>query len=196
MPEILQPKFMVRRYGLRALVIRSLYFTYPPFVARYQKRSEPDINELEGRFCVVAWTQQVKDKSQWIYNFKLQKPQHGRRKAEPKLDLLEMLDDINANRDDGCKLLQIKANHYRPIPMVIGQEFNHYSVKKHRDDYCSHHLYLQFSTGPNRYHPSPIWLQSVVSIRILDWWHPAFKHNDQLPSGLISAALPRDCNFE
>lgn len=193
-PEILQPACMVRRFGLRALVIRSLYFTYPPFVVRYQTRLESDPHQLIGRLCVVAWTQKIKGKAQWLYIFKLKQPQpqHGRQEIKRKPDLLEMLDDINANPDDGCKLLQVRANSYYPLPMIFGQALIDCQTKMQRDSFC---LLLQFSSGPSRYQPCPVGIQCVVSTRILDWWHPAFSHTEQLHSGLISSLLPKDCNF-
>lgn len=56
--------------------------------------------------------QKLKGKEQWVYSFKLKEMKatsHGRNETKPKPNLFEMLDDIHANVDDGCKVLQVSG---------------------------------------------------------------------------------------
>jgi hypothetical protein len=56
-PERLQPDCMVRARGMRAHVIRALYYTYDPFIHRMGdlRKSIFDPHILKDRICVKSW---------------------------------------------------------------------------------------------------------------------------------------------
>lgn len=127
LPEELQPERLVRKYGLRTAVIRALYHMYPLFVCRLTSPStklaegHPDV--LVKRRCISMWY--IKKNRRWCYYFKLREnvsnPSRNFRKADMKRpDLLKMLDDITANPDDHCRILQITCEHFIQVPLVIG----------------------------------------------------------------------------
>jgi hypothetical protein len=59
LPERLQPECMVRLYGLRACVIRALYYMYPPFVNKVKAVTtfEGEPHNLTKRQCILMWYQ-------------------------------------------------------------------------------------------------------------------------------------------
>lgn len=50
---------MVRRYGLRAYVIRALHFMYPPFINKLKPQVifDGDPHILTKRLCILSWSQ-------------------------------------------------------------------------------------------------------------------------------------------
>ncbi|KAJ8935916.1 hypothetical protein NQ314_012584 [Rhamnusium bicolor] len=126
MPEKLQPECLVRKYSLRTSVIRALHYMYTPFVNKLKPvlatmDKHPDI--LKRRQCDSLWQQ--KQKGQWVFYFKMREKrnsflQHSRTDFK-KPDLLEILDDVSANPDEHCKILQVTCKHFIRIPPVIGR---------------------------------------------------------------------------
>nr|CAD7402998.1 unnamed protein product [Timema cristinae] len=110
LPERLQPECMVRLYGLRTCVIRALHFMYPPFVNKVKAITtfEEDPHVLTKRQCVLMWIK--KCKNQWLFFFKLKQSRfvigRGPSIKAKQPDLLEMLEDVSSNHDEGCKVLQ------------------------------------------------------------------------------------------
>lgn len=124
---------MYRLYGLKASVVRALHFLYPPFADRVKAittfEQHPDV--LKKRQCVLMWHE--KSKSQWLYYFKLKENLDGLRprsykEDNHKPDLLEMLEDVNANQDEHCRILKITCSHFIPISPVLGLTLNHVSL--------------------------------------------------------------------
>lgn len=111
LPKRLQSESLKRRYGLRALVIRSLYYTYPLYVCMnlqaLQQFSTPQ--DLMKRKCTCMWYQRYKD--QWVFFFKMKLTDNplyrSNRKSTPKRDWLTILDDIQANPEEDCKVLKV-----------------------------------------------------------------------------------------
>jgi hypothetical protein len=113
LPMRLQPDCMVRLCGLRANTIRSLFYTYHPFVDRLKLLSaERDIHTAEKKQLVTMWFQQTSLKV-WTFYFKVQyKLSHNCRavEAERKLmqhKMLEYLSDVHVNPDEGCQVLVV-----------------------------------------------------------------------------------------
>lgn len=132
LPEDLQLESLVRKYGLRTSVIRALYYMYTPFITKAKLitavAEHPDC--LQKRLCESLWQYQ-KDKH-WVYFFKLKEVtditlQHSRTDLK-RPDLLEILDDVSANPDEHCRILQITCKHLIPIPPVIGTYFSFSSI--------------------------------------------------------------------
>ncbi|XP_021936497.1 transmembrane protein 183 isoform X2 [Zootermopsis nevadensis] len=189
LPERLQPECMVRLYGLRACVIRALHYTYPPFVNKLKAVTtfEGEPHDLIKRQCTLMWHQKCLFHWQFFFKFKQSSLVLGRgtgRRAQ-KPDLLEMLEDVSANQDEGCKVLQVTCLNYVAIPMVMGLSLCSVSLTMSQG---MRHYRLQMSFGsghmcytvgkPNisSLDCSTVVLDPVVNIRVLDWWHPMYPH--------------------
>lgn len=178
-PERLQPECMVRHYGLRACVVRALYFMYPPFVTKAKTiiGFEADPHQLIKRQCVLVW--QEKFKNQWVFCFKLRKVDHSVKKDSKKRNLMELLDDVFANSEEGCKVLQVTSTNYVPTPMVLGQTL--LTVSLTLDHVLRSKLQLVFGSGPRCAAEAgsvSVILSPVMKVRVLDWWHPLYPHTN------------------
>nr|CAD7453744.1 unnamed protein product [Timema tahoe] len=188
LPERLQPECMVRLYGLRTCVIRALHFMYPPFVNKVKAITtfEEDPHVLTKRQCVLMWIK--KCKNQWLFFFKLKQSRFviGRGPAikARQPDLLEMLEDVSSNHDEGCKVLQVTCLNYISIPVVLGLTLCSVSLTLSQG-LRFHRLQLLFGSEHSCYTlgsssslgGSPVVLDPVVNIRVLDWWHPLYPHS-------------------
>ncbi|CAG9823769.1 unnamed protein product [Phaedon cochleariae] len=190
MPEQLQPECLVRKYSLRTSVIRALYYMYPPFVNKIKSDSttmevHPDI--LCKRQCESLWHQ--KQKGQWIYYFKMRERrdntlQHSRSDFKQP-DLLEMLDDVSANPDEHCRVLQIVCKHFIGISPLLGQVLTSASLTLSQG-FRHHRLQLCFGSGVQGYRSpdgattSTIVLDPVINYKVLDWWHPLYPHTHSM----------------
>lgn len=127
LPEQFQPECLVRKYGLKTAVIRALHYMYPPFVNKLKSvintvEQHPDV--LKNRLCDSMWYK--KKKGGWYYCFKMREKmdnrmQHSTRTDFKMPDLLELLDDVSANTDEQCRVLQITCRHFINVPLVIGK---------------------------------------------------------------------------
>ncbi|XP_063218164.1 transmembrane protein 183 isoform X2 [Bacillus rossius redtenbacheri] len=184
LPEALQPESMARLYGLRARVVRSLQYTYPPFVARTRApRPFEELSEaLLRRRCVLMWHQ--KAASSWTYYFKLKRHvvvvgRGGPAARQP--DLLEMLEDVSANHEEGCKLLQVTCQDYVSVPLVLGLTLCSACVTQGQGSRSTQRLQLVFGSARACFWPgTPVMdatlavLDLVSELRVLDWWHPLY----------------------
>ncbi|KAG8242137.1 hypothetical protein J6590_071888 [Homalodisca vitripennis] len=60
LPSRLQPACMVRHHGLKACVIRSLFYMYPPLAARIDRASMSAPYHLKSRQCISMWQESIK----------------------------------------------------------------------------------------------------------------------------------------
>ncbi len=108
-PIRLQPDCMVRLHGLRACAIRSLFFTYKPFVDRLPALVKQDFHNLKSFWIVSSWV--APDKNDWTFCYKL-------RNEKPTLtdnnnddggsgSSLNNFRDIFYNPEKGCKVLVV-----------------------------------------------------------------------------------------
>nr|CAI5836901.1 unnamed protein product [Callosobruchus analis] len=191
LPEELQPECLVRKYGLRTCVIRALYHMYPPFVNRIKSRGltveqHPDL--LKRRLCDCLWHQ--KHKEHWRFYFKMREKRenilnHSYQTDKKKPDLLEILDDVSANTEENCCILQVTCKDFIAIPPVLGQVLISVSVTL-SSGLRYNRLQLDFGSAISAYRKSDsnctsIILEPVVNYKILDWWHPQYpyRHNIQ-----------------
>ncbi|XP_046612206.1 transmembrane protein 183 isoform X1 [Neodiprion virginianus] len=194
LPERLQPECMVRLYGLRTCVIRTLHYSYFP---QRRDTQSPDASlqeephSLLKRQCCLMWHQ--KGKNQWFFFFKLKEVPRGRgiswRHTEVKPhrpDLIEMLEDVSANPEDRCKILQVTCLKYTMTPLVIGLILQSVSMTL-SPGFRHHRLQLGFGTAVTPKTPASqmLLLDGVVGVRVLDWWHPLYPHQHA-----ASAVLP------
>lgn len=97
-----------------------------------------------------------------------------------KPDLLEMLDDVSANPEEGCRILQLLCPHFIAMPPVMALRLTSAKVSLSQG-FSSHRVTLRFSTGinaGNMPHVSDIELvlDPVINACVLDWWHPKYPH--------------------
>lgn len=196
LPERLQPECMVRKYGLKACVVRSLHFMYPLFVNRIKAVTtfEEHPHNLMKRQCVLMWHAKRKDK--WLYFFKLKenvnyelrrKQQQQKPQQQQQPDLIEMLDDVLANTEEGCRILQVSCPHFVPIPLVLGLTLTAVSLTLSQG-FRHHRLQMAFGSGLS-YMSRPVdssscvevVLDPVINVRVLDWWHPLYPHSQTTP---------------
>lgn len=225
LPERLQPECMVRLYELRACVIRTLYYSYFPQrrdtqIQDISLQEEP--HSLLKRQCCLMWHQVSesvlfrrrifsvlvlcllqKGKNQWSFFFKLKEVARKRgvssrySEAKPhRPDLIEMLEDVSANAEDSCKILQVLRKpfglvaisltphmfqitclKYTLTPLVIGLTLQSVTMTL-SPGFRHHRLQLGFGTAitPKTPPSQMILLDGVVGVRVLDWWHPLYPH--------------------
>lgn len=111
LPIRLQPDCMARPGGIRACSIRSLYFTYAPFVQRLLKQPKQDFHLLTKCYVERFWFSQITS-TKWQYFYKLKrKLMQGSRVAESEAlhrrnaRSLKSLRDVYLNSEEGCALL-------------------------------------------------------------------------------------------
>lgn len=108
-PERLRPDCMTRRDGLRACVIRSLFYVYRPFVRRLKTCEEQDFFALVKRECLVAWVTQ--EKECWHFCFKLKRSIESSSRmanAQPvHFKFGKAFTDIYHNPEESCKILVV-----------------------------------------------------------------------------------------
>lgn len=104
MPVRLQPDCMVRLHGLRACVIRSLFFTYKPFVDRLPALVRQDFHNLKSYWVVSSWV--APDKNDWTFCYKLRSNMPTLAdSSESSGRSLNNFRDIFFNPEKGCKVL-------------------------------------------------------------------------------------------
>lgn len=115
LPVRLQPDCMARPGGIRACSIRSLYFTYAPFVQRLLKQPKQDFHLLTKRYVERFWFSQITS-TKWHYFYKLKRrPMQGGRCAESEAlhrrnrRCLKSLRDVYLNSEEGCALLVVST---------------------------------------------------------------------------------------
>lgn len=115
LPVRLQPDCMARPGGIRACSIRSMYFTYAPFVQRLLMQPKQDFHLLAKRYVERFWFSQITS-TKWQYFYKLKrKPIQWSRAAESEAlrrqngRSLKSLRDIYLNSEEGCALLVVSS---------------------------------------------------------------------------------------
>lgn len=191
LPERLQPECMVRLYGLRACVIRSLYIMHKPLVANTMKISEErPWQDLVKRQCILVWHKKIQPQT-WLYCFKLVENSHfhmcrGKEKSE-KPDLLEMLDDVWANTEDHCRILMVSCPHFISIPPIMGLTLSCISLTLSQG-FSYYRMQIRFGSGIScSGRPldgsacTDVIIDPVLNYRVLDWWHPLYPHSQTTP---------------
>lgn len=148
----------------------------------HQFEKERDL--LLRRQCHLMWYRRTK--TQWTYYFKLKQPQalphrFSRREISHRPDLIEMLEDISANADENCRLLQVTCVHFAALPIVLGLTL--FSVSLTLSEGFTHHrLQLVFGShgSPSGSDSVTVVLDPVVKIKVLDWWHPLYPHDQSM----------------
>lgn len=106
-PVRLQPDCMVRMHSLRACTIRSLFYTYKPFVERLPALAKQDFHNLKSFWIVSSW---VDEKNEWTFCYKLRSspPSLADSNSGNSGSSLNNYRDIFFNPDNGCKILVVR----------------------------------------------------------------------------------------
>lgn len=173
LPKRLQPLNMKGIQGLKACVIRSLFFIYPPFVERLKPRlgRECNLEPLFHRKCISTWY--TKKGKVWTFWFKLKQlnPRAGGYSTLLSLrnkKLLQMERDMAANPEKDTKVLQVSCSQYLPLPAVHGLVLRRAAVTVSQD-MMANKLTLSFDTIDLVFDPA-------INIQVLDWWHSQYPH--------------------
>uniref|UniRef100_A0A1B6I9A6 F-box domain-containing protein n=1 Tax=Homalodisca liturata TaxID=320908 RepID=A0A1B6I9A6_9HEMI len=181
LPSRLQPACMVRHHGLKACVIRSLFYMYPPLAARIDRASISAPYHLKSRQCISMW--QERGFSNWKLSFKLRRKDFQPCQSKRgKPNLMEILGDIFANADEGCTLLQVVSAERMVLPVVMGLTVHNINMSL---DMNMAHMAVQLVFGSGRICNGKldntgtvtVSLKSVLQVSVLDWWHPRYPHS-------------------
>lgn len=189
-----QPECLLRHFGLRTAVVKALFLMYPPFQKRVRQTllgvSHPDV--LIGMTCVglISKTEGKTGNQILYYYFKFRRSNAAPVKTHKTKEqsVIDLLNDINANPDeDHCILLAISKEQIS-FPPILGQTLNHVSVTISKA-FCNNRLQLvfgnaldKFSSSGNSFNGNSVVLDPVSNISILNWWHPMYIKNNNIPS--------------
>ncbi|CAL1540897.1 unnamed protein product [Lymnaea stagnalis] len=179
LPEHVKPHSMEKLHGLRARVIRSMFFLYQPLVSRVQSRGpmEDEPHVLKGHRCLLAWHQPAT--KGWLFCFKFQKPSFQSLTSRPsnKLDVYHGYNDLFYNPEGGCSVLQVTCCHFASVASVMGLLLNQIYVTLSAG-FRHHRLRLHFDSRIISSNQSSsemvVVLDDVISIKLLQWWYPGY----------------------
>lgn len=176
LPMRLRPESMVRLGGLRACVIRTLFYTYRPFVARFESLNRNlDLTSFTNRRLKVRqfWSVQLKEKL-WCYFFKFQTP--GIDFQTRNSTNSDRLRNVLENPDEGCRILQIETPKFIPLPQTFDQPQQIYLktvTYNMSQGLRSYKVTLELITY-NGAAFAKLVLDPATNIKVWEWWHPAY----------------------
>jgi len=183
LPERLKPENIQRPRGLIPSVVRFLYSCHPPFVAQRTKALDiwPDPQVVVGKICSVHWCRKISNKHVHVF-FKLRnedvQPQSSYKRSQHDNleELIEELEDIRFNPEEGAVVLQVVSQCWSNIPPVMGLKLHKVGLSvSHGMRF--HKLKLHFGSPQLRGEckdTTQVLLDSVVSVKIHNWWHPHY----------------------
>ncbi|XP_055704249.1 transmembrane protein 183-like [Phlebotomus papatasi] len=119
LPSQLQPRLLGKQEGLRNAVIRSLFYTYPPFKASLPQRTNRDPVCLVGKRLESSWfVQKPREELKWtfIYTFR---PRTYKEKRKIRLEEGKGLKSFPA---ENSHFLLISTRQFRPLPQFYGHD--------------------------------------------------------------------------
>ncbi|XP_050101172.1 transmembrane protein 183 [Anopheles aquasalis] len=195
MPQRFQPASMVRRRGLRAAVIRSLYYVYPPFIKLLTWMPYQNPYRVIGRQLLSGWRKP--NKNGWTYCFGLKARQRpGSRPAlsaelQREKSSIAYMQDIYMNPEEGNQILMITTNYLKVLPLfydtlfvknftqTLSQGMTRYKVRIELANYCGKTV-------------DEIVLDSARNITVLDWWNPAYY--EEISLALLPTSSAQELN--
>ncbi|KAG7159915.1 Transmembrane protein 183-like [Homarus americanus] len=165
LPEELVHWNMNYTKGLRAAVIRSLFYMYTPFSTHIaaEKPLTADPTQLLRSQC----------------------PRQNRNYLRSRRNNNKQDSLVNFNPENGCYILEATSSAMCGEAMVIG-EYLHHAGLGVTSNMCNHRLRLSFvpehllsstSSGTSRKYQVPtteIILEPVRDVRVYPWWHPQY----------------------
>ncbi|KAM8915853.1 transmembrane protein 183A isoform 2-T2 [Spinachia spinachia] len=187
LPFRLQPDCMDRMCSLRARVIRSLFHLYEPFSLRVSKvpaLPESTPTTLLNSKCLLSWVTKVsgaRPEALWEFNFKFLKQQrHSKNGCAKSLYMPRQYEDVHTNPDSDCYVLQVTTLNFIFTPVVMGMILSLFTINV-STDMRHHRVRLVFQDTPlQRWKKrgdqggTPVVLDPVHSVKLMDWWHPHY----------------------
>ncbi|CAL8339682.1 unnamed protein product [Merluccius merluccius] len=190
LPLRLQPDCIDRMHCLRACVIRSLFLLYEPFSQRFSMvpmLPESTPTSLLNSKCLLFWVKKVsgtRPEALWEFNFKFLKQQGQSKNGHTNsLRLPRQYEDVHANPDSDCYLLQVSTLNFIFTPVVMGMTLTTFTINV-STDMRHHRVRLLFQDSPPRrgrkraeHGGLQVVLDPVHSVRLMDWWHPQYPYS-------------------
>uniref|UniRef100_A0A8C8HBX8 Transmembrane protein 183A n=1 Tax=Oncorhynchus tshawytscha TaxID=74940 RepID=A0A8C8HBX8_ONCTS len=188
LPFRLQPDSIARKRCLRARVIRSLFHLYEPFSSRVSLSpalpESPPTTLLNSK-CLLFWVNKVvgtRPEPMWEFNFKFVKPAMRCKAGSATRGLLlpRQYEEVHANPDSDCYLLQVTTLNFIFTSIVMGMTLSLFNVNVNAD-MRHHRVCLVFQDSPlqqgrrkGEQGGTQVVLDPVHSVRLMDWWHPQY----------------------
>ena len=172
-------------HGLRARVVKTLFYLYPPLVSR-SHTSVPFENEphiLIGHRCLLTWHKRVKNV--WTFCFKFRKGDQLDRDSNSRRGMMSKEfkawhQDLFYNPDNYCRILEVTCSNFNSIPVVMGLILNKVYLNL-GSSMRYHKLRLIFDThlkmtgAKNETGMFEVVLDPVLEVRVYPWWHPKYR---------------------
>lgn len=178
-------------HGLRARVIRTLFYVYPPMVTRTQTTVpfENEPHALVGLRCLLTWHKKVKNV--WSFYFKFRKGDSvdlssNERKSIKSRDFEKWHQDFFYNPDDKSSILEVTCPGFTPLQVVMGLILNGVYLNVSAESMRYHRLKLimdtnyRITTKKNQNSMCEIVLDPVLEVRVYPWWHPNFTETQSI----------------
>ncbi|XP_041980111.1 transmembrane protein 183 [Aricia agestis] len=192
LPEKLKIENSFVTYGLRQRVIRGLFYTYRKFFQSTLQNIECSPHKLIRRRCVSVWY--CKLRSNWSIFFKLKRQTVDQKLSVDKINFLQELGRVDANPDEGCKVLQVTCLSLNEVPPLMGMALCSVNVSL-TQGLIHQRVNLGFTSGicngvQNIVPERSIVIDSVLNMNVYDWWHPRYPFSDTiLPSAMKDEEL-------
>ncbi|XP_059612785.1 transmembrane protein 183 [Phlebotomus argentipes] len=160
LPAHLQPRQIGKQGNLRSSVIRSLFYTYPPFKMSLSQRANRDPACLVGEHLESAWfVQKPGEKRKWtfIYTFRPRSVKKTSKKRFPA---------------ENSHVLYISTRQFRPLPQFHGHDvFLKSLTRPLAAGFSELALKLTFEDY-KRNIVQTITYDSGVCVQVIDWFSP------------------------
>lgn len=187
LPLRLQPDSVDKMHCLRARVIRSLFHLYEPFDLRVSKipaLPESTPTALVNSKCLLFWVRKVtgtRSEALWEFNFKFVKEEvRGKNGCTKSLRRPIQYEDVHANPDSDCYILQVTTLNFIFTPVVMGMTLTLFTINV-STDMRHHRVRLVFQDSPlhrgkkrGDQGGTQVVLDPVQSVKLMDWWHPQY----------------------
>merc|ERR1712159_211952 len=166
----------ITNIGLKTRVVRSLFYSYAPFVEKIRHFSLTTIpmEKVESKTCQSYWWRQAMSSKQdiqvWILYMKLVSPET----CTSKDDIFQVTDLTTYNPEAGCCLLRITSKSFVNIQDItdmylksgsvsVSRDFRHHKVKLTFHEYRKNGIYLNCNANI-------LTIDPVLDVYILPWW--------------------------
>ncbi|GAB0095542.1 uncharacterized protein DMENIID0001_109370 [Sergentomyia squamirostris] len=172
LPYHLQSSQIAKYESTRCAVIRSLFYTYPPFKTTISQRANRDPACLIGKCLELMWfTQNPGAKSQWTFIYKFKAKGLKKRKLTNQ-DFKKKKISFPA---ENCHFLLITTRKFRPLPQFHGQEaFLKLVTRPLASGFSELAIRLTFENYQKTV-VQTITYDTGVNVQVIDWFSPLFE---------------------
>lgn len=177
-PMRLRPESMVRRGGLRACVIRTLFYTYPPFVRRLEINDRNlELTSFTRRFKVLQmWHVQMKPRL-FAYFFRLEAPIPSTVIDGAFVQCRDPLRNVLDNPEEGRLILYVESKKYVPLPVQTFEQTQKkylkavtYRMSQGLRSYKVNMEFVLYNDAPY----ANLEIDPACLIKVWPWWHPSY----------------------